>query len=86
MFLLGLEDDNIDWSNPDHKLIKNHLYRVQKFTAGDYYFRKHQESKLDGELGEAFQYIKGFGDGKTGWHTFNPIKVNISPTGKIEKI
>ena len=62
------------------------MYRVQKFTSLDYYFRKHQESKLDGNLGKAFQYIKGFGEGKTGWLTFNPIKVGITPTGKINKL
>ena len=84
MFLLGLTD--IDWEKPNHEMLKAHLYRVQKFTSGDYYFRKHTESKLDGELGKAYQYIKGFGEGKTGWKTHNPIKVKISSIGKIEKL
>jgi len=86
MFLLGLKDEDINWDKPNYKLLKEHLYRVQKFTSLDYYFRKHQESKLDGNLGKAFQYIKGFGEGKTGWLTFNPIKVGITPTGKINKL
>lgn len=86
-FFLGLERDQLD--NVDslpRSVLLNHLYRVQKFTSGDYYFRKHVESTLEGSLGEAFQYIKGFGEGKTGWKTFNPIKVRITPTGKIERL
>lgn len=86
MFLLGLNGENINWNELDYKLINEHLYRVQKFTSGDYYFRKHKESKLDGKLGIAYHYIKGFGTGKTGWKTFNPIKVKINSIGKIEKL
>lgn len=86
MFLLGLNDNEINWNQLDYKLLNQHLFRVQKFTSGDYYFRKHLESKLDGELGIAYHYIKGFGTGKTGWKTFNPIKVKINSIGKIKKI
>jgi CRISPR-associated endonuclease Csn1 len=86
MFLLGLNEDEIDWDNPDFQILENHLNRVQKFTSGDYYFRKHQESTLDGELGKAYQYIKGFGNGKTGWLTHNPIKVKITVSGKFVRV
>jgi CRISPR-associated endonuclease Csn1 len=86
MFLLGLNDDEINWEKPNNKVLKEHLYRVQKFTSYDYYFRKHIESNLDGKLGEAFEYIKGFGEGKTGWKTFNPIKVKVTVSGKIIKL
>lgn len=85
MFLLGLNDSQIDWNNLKESYLINHLYRVQKFTSGDYYFRKHTESNLEGKLGEAFEYIKGFGEGKTGWKRFNPIKVIITPSGQIKK-
>lgn len=82
MFLLGLEvGANIE-QMPKADL-KNHLFRVQKFTSGDYYFRKAKESTLEGMLGVNFQYIKGFGTGKTGWKTFNPIKVKITASGYI---
>lgn len=86
MFILGLNDDEINWETPNYRLLKEYLYRVQKFTSGDYYFRKHQESKIDGKLGEAYHYIKGFGSGKTGWLTFNPIKVKVNSIGQIKKI
>ncbi len=69
MFLLGLNEDEINWEEPINTLLNEHLYRVQKFTSGDYYFRRHIESSLDGRLGEAYHYIKGFGEGKTGWFT-----------------
>jgi len=86
MFILGLSNDEIDWKNPNYKLINMNLYRVQKFTSGDYYFRKHEESTLDGKLGIAYNYIKGFGNGKTGWQTHNPLKVKLNSIGLIEKI
>lgn len=30
--------------------------------------------------------VKSFGEGETGWFTFNPIKVKISVSGKIKKV
>jgi general secretion pathway protein K len=60
-----------------------HLYRVQKLTSGDYFFRKHKSSTV---TDDDYKQIRGFGEGKTGWFTFNPIKVKISVLGKIEKV
>ncbi|MFV8359821.1 type II CRISPR RNA-guided endonuclease Cas9 [Flavobacterium sp. LS1P3] len=83
MFLLGLNDDEINWENPDYGVLKEHLYRVQKLTSGDYFFRKHKSSTV---TDDDYKQIRGFGEGKTGWFTFNPIKVKISVSGKIEKL
>ena len=83
MFLLGLKEDEINWENPDYDLLKEHLYRVQKLTSGDYFFRKHKSSTV---TDDDYKQIRGFGEGKTGWFTFNPIKVKISVSGKINKI
>lgn len=83
MFLLGLKEDAINWEKPDYTLLGKHLYRVQKFTAGDYYFRLHIAATLENDNERI--YIKNFGTGLTGWHTYNPIKVRISNTGKITK-
>ena len=83
LFLLGLNENEIDWMQYDTKLFKQHLYRVQKLTSGDYFFRKHTSSKV---TDKEYIQIRGFGDGKTGWFTFNPIKVKINSIGKIEKI
>ena len=81
MFLLGLNEDEINWENPDYKVLKEHLYRVQKFTSGDYYFRKALTSSIQNP--EEKQQINSFGFGKNGWSTHNPIKVKISVSGKI---
>jgi CRISPR-associated endonuclease Csn1 len=83
MFLLGLQEEDINWEAPNYTLLANHLYRVQKFTAGDYYFRLHKAATLNND--EERKYIKNFGTGITGWQTHNPIKVKLSSMGKITK-
>lgn len=83
MFLLGLNEDEINWKNPDYEVLKEHLYRVQKLTSGDYFFRKHKSSTV---TDNDYKQIRGFGEGKTGWFTFLPIKVKVSVSGKIEKV
>ncbi len=83
MFLLGLKEEEINWENPDYELLKEHLYRVQKLTSGDYFFRKHKSSTV---TDDDYKQIRGFGEGKTGWFTFNPVKINISVSGKIQKV
>jgi CRISPR-associated endonuclease Csn1 len=84
MFLLGLNEDEINWENPDYNVLKEHLYRVQKFTSGDYYFRKALTSSIQNP--DEKQQINSFGFGKNGWSTHNPIKVKISVSGKIQKL
>jgi len=83
MFLLGLNEDEINWENPDYTVLNEHLYRVQKLTSRDYFFRKHKSSTI---TDDDYRQIRGFGEGKTGWFTFNPIKVKISVSGKILKV
>ncbi|MBL7995496.1 hypothetical protein JNM05_08990, partial [bacterium] len=83
-FILGLNESNIDWDNIDFKVVSENLYRVQKLSTYYYTFRKHLASTLEHKEDELS--IRNFGDGKTGWLTLSPIKVRITPTGKIEKI
>jgi CRISPR-associated endonuclease Csn1 len=83
MFLLGLNEEEINWNELDCDLLNEHLYRVQKLTSGDYFFRKHKSSTV---TDNDYKQIRGFGEGKTGWFTFNPIKIKISVSGKIQKI
>lgn len=83
MFLLGLNEDEIDWQTTDYSLLREHLYRVQKFTSSDYYFRIALTSSIQNNNEK--QQINSFGFGKNGWQTHNPIKVKISSSGKIEK-
>lgn len=89
MFLLGLEEDEINWSAPNMNILSQHLYKVQKAAGGSYFlelcFRKHTDARLDKDAKKEYKYIKNFGNGKTGWLTHNPIKVELSVTGKLTK-
>jgi len=88
VFILFMNEDEVNLNDP--KELSNKLYKVQKIAGQDYFmeicFRKHNDSRPDKEAKADYIYIKGFGDGKTGWKSFNPIKVKITPTGRIERI
>ena len=88
MFVLFKNEDEINWDSK--RDISNNLYKVQKIAGADYFmeicFRKHSDSRDDKNAKADYVYIKGFGEGKTGWFTFNPIKVKISVSGKISKL
>ncbi len=88
MFLLGLNEDKVNWN--DLKDLSENLYKVQKIAGADYFmeicFRKHTDSRDDKNAKSDYVFIKGFVGAKTGWFTFNPIKVKISVTGKISKM
>ncbi len=91
MFILGIDKDVITGNEiPPKESINNHLYKVQKISGADYFFefcfRKHTDSRPDKEAKKDYIYIKNFGDGKTGWFTYNPIKVELNQLGKIKKI
>lgn len=89
MFLLGLDEEEINWNNPDYVLLNSHLYKVQKVAGGSYFlelcFRKHTDSRMDKDAKKDYKYIKNFGNGTTGWLTHKPIKVEITVTGKLSK-
>ncbi|MFD0988529.1 type II CRISPR RNA-guided endonuclease Cas9 [Mariniflexile jejuense] len=85
MFLLGINEDEINWENPDYDILKAHLYRVQKLSSKFYEFRLASEAAIQNNFQPFYIRIQSFGEGKTGWFTFNPIKVKISVSGKIQK-
>ncbi|HBS12409.1 MAG TPA: type II CRISPR RNA-guided endonuclease Cas9, partial [Flavobacteriaceae bacterium] len=84
MFLLRLKEEEINFDTPNYEALKKHLYRVQKFTSGDYYFRINKASSIN-NMNEK-QQINSFGLGKNGWETHTPLKVKISSIGKIIKV
>ena len=90
MFILFKHDDEINWKDLNYSDVKENLYKVQKIAGADYFmeicFRKHNDSREDKNAKVDYRYIKGFGNGKTGWFTFNPIKVKVSVMGEIEKV
>lgn len=85
MFLLGLKQEEINWENPNYELMKSQLYRVQKLSSKFYEFRLNTESSIQQNFEPFYFRIQSFGEGKTGWLTFNPIKVKISVSGKLIK-
>ncbi len=86
MYLLGLKDEEINWEKPDYEILKEHVYRVQKLSSKFYEFRLSKEASILNNFQPYYVRIQSFGEGKTGWDTFNPIKVKISVSGKIEKL
>nr|WP_314896058.1 type II CRISPR RNA-guided endonuclease Cas9 [uncultured Flavobacterium sp.] len=86
MFLLGLKEEEINWENPNYEDLKESLYRVQKLSSKFYEFRLSKEASIQNNFQPYYIRIQSFGDGKTGWNTFNPIKIKISVSGKISKM
>lgn len=79
MFLLGLNEEEINWENPDYEVLREHLYRVQKTSQNDYSFRYALTSSVNNKSEEKRMGVKGV-------ITNNAIKVIISVSGKIEKV
>ena len=86
MFLLNLSDEEFENNKNSSEFLSNHLYRVQKLSSKFYEFRHHLAASIDEDTPPFYYSIRGFGEGKTGWLSFNPIKVTITSTGKIDKI
>ncbi|MGA1776919.1 MAG: hypothetical protein ACO39G_07545, partial [Flavobacteriaceae bacterium] len=47
-------------------------------------FRRVYDKNLKETESENYIRINNFGNRKTGWHTFNPIKVKINTIGTLE--
>lgn len=87
MFVLGLSPEEIDFFNPSNfPLISKYLYRVQKITSKDYFFRHHLETSLDRTTPPFVVRIRSLGEGKSGWITHNPVKLKINRLGEITKV
>lgn len=85
MFIMGLANDNYEkaLAEKNYSLLNQHLYRVQKISSSDYYFRHHLETKLDDsasaiEIGK-YKRIRSF----KAFLQQNPHKVKISLLGKL---
>ena len=85
MFLLGLKEEDINWKNPDYKMLAKHLYRVQKVSSKYYTFRLASEATLENDQMPYLCRMTSFGEKGYGWKALNPIKVKLSVTGKISQ-
>ncbi len=79
-----IEDTEI--KDADYAMLSKYLYRCEAVSSKYYEFRHHLESTHNREFRPYYVRIQSFGQGVTGWLTFNPIKVKITPANKIEKI
>jgi len=79
----GFNPDDFDLLNPENvSLISKHLFRVQKFTIKDYFFRHHLETNVDN-----FKETKGIIWKREGLSGIEGIKkVRINHLGQIVKV
>lgn len=88
MFILGMDEESYQEAmrQKDYARLSKHLYRVQKLTKGDYFFRHHLETTVDDDSNIAKQMGKMKRLSKKTLQTSNPHKVHISVTGKISEV
>ena len=88
MFILGMEEEIYQdaMTNNDYALLSKYLYRVQKLTKGDYFFRHHLETAVDDISATAREMGKLKRLSLRGLLENNPHKIHISVIGKITEI
>lgn len=85
LFLLGVDALKEPLDTESNSFLAKHLYRVQKLSTRFYEFRLVNNSVLREMEYPTYIRISNFGNRKTGWKTYNPIKVNVSPIGIISR-
>jgi CRISPR-associated endonuclease Csn1 len=84
MFVLGYDNNKINLDEINSEQLKKSLFKIQTLSSGVYEFRLSTDStQIKDTNSDVFRRIQSFGNGKTGWLTFNPIKVKISSSGKL---
>lgn len=88
MFLIGMTDEEIQVAieAKDHSTLSRHLYRVQKLTMRDYFFRYHLETTLDGKdnVGDIPSSYRVTSLKR--YRQLNPRKVKIDLLGRISLV
>jgi len=82
---MGTNDLVQDLNLESRSYLKSHLYGVQKLSSKFYEFRLAQ--KQASMITDAPEYIRinNFGEKKTGWLTYNPVKVEVNIVGQITR-
>lgn len=88
MFILGMDEELYQdaMRTNDYALLSRYLYRVQKMTKGDYFFRHHLETTVDDNSTTAKEMGKMKRLSLKSLKENNPHKVHISVTGKITEV
>ena len=84
MFVMGLTNEVYEKAiaEKDYALLNQHLYRVQKLTSNDYFFRYHLETKLD-DSKDAKIIGKVIRTSTKAFCLSIPHKVKVSVLGKL---
>ena len=87
MFVFGLDKEILETAvkEKDYKLISKHLYRVQKLSSKNYYFRHHLETKVDDNKGVGYLTSKKLGKLLivVSLKNMTGIKIRIDKTGGV---
>ena len=94
MFVLGMEEDEFNDAieTKDYNLLNKHLYRVQKISHADYWFRYHTETIVEDKYNDVKNPQLSFDMGKAidirsikTLFSKSPHKVKIDIMGRITK-
>lgn len=83
LYLMGIDDLDEFLEKESRSFLSQHLYRVQKLSSKFYEFRLAFNNRLESTEFPSYIRINNFGIRKTGWLSYNPIKVNLDPIGGI---
>lgn len=72
--------------NEDYAMLSKYLYRVQKMTKGDYFFRHHLETTVNDDSAEAKLMGKLKRLSLKSLCENNPHKVHVGITGKMTEL
>ena len=88
MFILGMDEEAYReaMANEDYPTLCKYLYRVQKITHGDYFFRHHLETAVDDNSSAAKRMGKLKRLSLKSLAECNPHKVHVNLIGKITEI
>ena len=82
-FILGLSKSEIDYHVQEGISLWENVYRVQRISSKYYEFRQVYDFDVYSQTYPNYVRILNFGDKKTGWLTYNPVKISISLLGNI---
>ena len=85
MFLMGTENLEDDLNLESRSYLKNHLYRIQKSSSKFYEFRLAYKQASPRTNAPEYIRVNNFGERKTGWNTYNPVKVEVDVIGQIKR-
>lgn len=76
-FIVGLKDEELEIYRNDRATLSQYLYRVQKLSAMDYFFRHHLASTITNKKEEIRV------GSLEAWKRLNPVKVHIDEIGNF---